>query len=241
MIRQDLKARLLTIEKETARALKLPPQARFLWDVNRHAYAVAATVLYGDPKITESFVYAMRRMSMRLFDLVDNKVKEKLKPESHDLYFRSMMYPMVIFQTNSEIHLDQTLQKAPHWLLKFTGAHWDAAILGIALPELLSAPELAREARVDRDRWPGLPLDTIDAGGPADQPEEPVATTVERLRREYWLPIREQQRRIAIDCHDWYYMPIYEGEPTLEINRRYARVHNIPFDDLDDLDNTGSC
>ncbi len=95
-----------------------------------------------------------------------------------------------------------------------------------------SAPELGREARVDRDRWPSLPADTIDAGGPADQPEEPFATIVERLRREYWFPMREQRRRIAIDYYDWYYMPIYEGEPTIEINRRHARVHNRPFDDL---------
>lgn len=123
---------------------------------------MAATVLYGEPKITEPFVYAKRRMFMRLFDLVDNKVKELHSGLEliSSLYFRSMMYPMVLFQTNSDIHLGQTLQKAPHWLLKFTGAHWDAAILGITLPKLVSAPELGKEARLDRDRWPGLPEET---------------------------------------------------------------------------------
>jgi hypothetical protein len=98
-------------------------------------------------------------MYMRLFDLLDNKVTE-LRSESDLMsyvHFRSMMYPEVLFRTNSELHLDQTLQKAPHWLLKFTGAHWDAAILGITLPKLISAPELAKEARLDRERWPNLP------------------------------------------------------------------------------------
>ncbi len=162
---------------------------------------------------------------MRMFDLVDNKVKE-LYSGSDPLCIRSMMYPTVLFQTSSEIHVEHILRKAPHWLLKFTGAHWDAAILGITLPKLTSAPTLGVEARLDRDRWPSLPLNTIDAGGPADQPEEPVATTIERLRREYWLPIRERRQRTASDDDDWYFMPIYEGEPRCEIDRRYARTRD---------------
>ena len=116
----------------------------------------------------------------------------------------------------------ETLQKVPHWLLKFTGADWDAAILKMKFPDLDSAPELGKEARLDRDQWPGLPQGTIDAGGPADQPDEPVATVVERLRREYWLPVsaREQRSLRAIDRDDWYCIGRQQGLFSLDPGAR---------------------
>ncbi len=75
----------------------------------------------------------------------------------------------------------------PAWILKFTGVHWDALILGIQIPNLLSAPPLGRDARQDRNRWPATPRFTIDAGGPCSEPEESASIVVERLRAEYRL------------------------------------------------------
>jgi hypothetical protein len=63
-----------------------------------------------------------------------------------------------------------------------------------------------------------------DSGGPADEPEEPVSIVIERLRRDYWLPTRERRQRTMGDNHDWFFMPIYEGEPGFEVQKRNERV-----------------
>jgi hypothetical protein len=68
------------------------------------------------------------------------------------------------------------LASAPRWLLKFAGVERDADILGFKLPDLSQAPELRRNARKDRDRWPLLPEGTIDAGAPCYEPDLPVST-----------------------------------------------------------------
>jgi hypothetical protein len=199
MIRKELTIRLASLEREIETALRNSPQRLFISDAERHARNVAATVLFGEPEITEPFERASRRMYERLFGLIRHK---ELSPQV------AHVYPFVFFESYSAMRFEKILQRmAPPWLLKFTGTHWDATILKITLPDLSGAPELGKEARIDRDRWPGLPLGTIDAGGPAGEPEEAIATTIQYLKRDYW---GARRRFLASDYCD---MSMFEPPP----------------------------
>ena len=81
---------------------------------------------------------------------------------------------------NDNSKFERIFSEAPAWLLKFTAIEWDAKLLGFKLRELVGAPELGRQARLDRNYWPGLPSETIDAGGPCSEPDEPWEKIVER-------------------------------------------------------------
>ncbi len=85
---------------------------------------------------------------------------------------------------NDNLKFEQIFSNAPVWFLKFTGIEWDAKLLGFKLRELVGAPELGREARLDRNKWPGLPQETIDAGGPCSEVDEPWEKIIARRCRE---------------------------------------------------------
>jgi hypothetical protein len=101
------------------------------------------------------------------------------------LYLCSMLMFRSLPGANDNCKFEQIFSKAPVWFLKFTGIEWDAKLLGFKLPELVGAPELGREARRDRNRWPWLPQETIDAGAPCSEPDEPWERIIERQLREF--------------------------------------------------------
>ena len=111
-------------------------------------------------------------------------------PEDHSDWQPHPVVPLEILRLLEEdfpadADLSRSLLEAPRWLLKFTGAHYDAGILGFELPELSRNLKLGREARRDRDRWPYLPVGTVDAGGACDEPDH-LASIDELLERNVW-------------------------------------------------------
>jgi hypothetical protein len=92
---------------------------------------------------------------------------------------------------NDKVKFERIFSEAPAWLLKFTAVEWDGKILGFKIPKLVGAPELGREARLDRNKWPSLPEGTIDAGGPCLEPDEPWEKIVKRRCHELPVPKTE--------------------------------------------------
>jgi hypothetical protein len=153
-----------------------------------HAASIVALLEYGEVRPDEPLLYAESRMKEKLasrfqtqiaayFD--DNDLPRKLNLAC----FREICF--FVQEDYPEREWVEPLQRAPHWLLNFSGVERDAEILGFELPDLSGAPKLGRFARRDRDRWPFLPQLTIDAGGSCDEPD-PLVATVELLRRNIW-------------------------------------------------------
>ncbi len=190
MIGKNLKLRVGELERKFEKARWNLPNERFSRDAVLHAATVAAIARYGDPDINEPLACALHRMREKVAE--HDPDSKKIVDRNTDL-LRRVFYPiwmlnrMLNHETDAESQLEQILYKEPAWLLKFTGVHWDALILGIQIPNLLSAPPLGRDARHDRNRWPATPRFTIDAGGPCSEPEESASIVVERLRAEYQL------------------------------------------------------
>ena len=200
MIRRELISRLIDLETRYAAAVQAKRDevdAR-LSGANRHAIAVAAVVLYGMPKIDEPLRYAQSRMEEKLgkefaaaaqewwMNAEDEDGEDEDEEELTPLMAR-ILYPHLMFNNlrggNNNLKFERIFSEAPAWLLRFTGVEWDAKLLGFKLRKLVGTPELGRYARVDRNNWPLLPRETIDAGGPCSEPDEPWEKIVERRCR----------------------------------------------------------
>jgi hypothetical protein len=215
MIRRELKDRLINLEKRIAAAVQARHdeiQAK-RDEVNApvryarsHAIAVAVLALYGEPKIDEPLSIAQARIGEMLakefaapaFELSIRDWPEALQP-----IFRASHYSPLKFETlpgvNDNLKFERIFSEAPAWLLKFTAVEWDAKILGLKIPDLVGTPELGCLARVQRNCWPLLPLDTIDYGGPCSKPDESWEKIVEHLCREmvrFELADRRSKRSI---------------------------------------------
>jgi hypothetical protein len=191
MIRRDLKSQVNDLEKRIAAAVQAkrdevdtPIPVRY---ARRHAAKVAAVALYGEPKIEEPLSMAQSRMIKKLhmeFGAEAEKLWFRDTGEKLNFFTRAAFYPILIFNHlpggNDNSKFELIFSEAPAWLLKFTAVEWDAKLLGFTLRELVGAPELGRQARLDRNRWPFLPNETIDAGGPCSEPDEPWEKIVER-------------------------------------------------------------
>ena len=182
MIRRELKSQLIELEKRYAAAVKAKRDeetAPGRW-ARLHAVQVAAVVLYGEPKIAEPLRVAHLRMQEKLDkqfaaaaeELLIRIFREKMHPTLGRDY-----YPLLMFNAlpgaDDNLKFERIFSNAPLWLLNFTGTEWDAKLLGFKLPELVGAPALGEEARLDRNRWPWLPRGTIDCAGPCSELDEP--------------------------------------------------------------------
>jgi hypothetical protein len=189
MIRRELKSQVNDLEKRIAAAVQAKRDevdAPVLY-ARMHSIRVAAVALYGEPKIEEPLRIAQSRMIERLHkefgaaaeELWLHEIGEKL-----NLFTRAAFYPNLLFDNlpggNDNSKFERIFSEAPAWLLKFTAIEWDAKLLGFKLRELVGAPALGRQARLDRNSWPVLPSETIDAGGPCSEPDEPWEKIVER-------------------------------------------------------------
>jgi hypothetical protein len=190
MIRRELKNRLINLEERiaaTAQAKRDEVDAP-VSNARMHAIMVAAVALYGEPKIDEPLWDARLRMQENLTkefaaevdELWRRKGGEEMHPDVRVLF----LYGPFMFSKrggrNDNLRFERIFSKAPAWLLKFTAVEWDAKLLGFKLPKLVGTPELGREARIDRNCWPFLPMGTIDAGGPCSEPDESWEKIVER-------------------------------------------------------------
>jgi hypothetical protein len=190
MIRRELKSQVNDLEKRIAAAVqeKRDKVDAPVCQARMHAIQVAAVVLYGEPKIEEPLGIAWSRVEEMLTKKFGAAVdewwlregEEELHPNLRVLF----LYAPFMFNNcpggNDNLKFERIFSEAPAWLLKFTAVEWDAKLLGFKLRKLVGTPELGREARRDRDRWPFLPKGTIDAGGPCSEPDEPWEIIVER-------------------------------------------------------------
>jgi hypothetical protein len=173
------------LEKGFEEVRRNSPEERFRRDAVLHAATVAAIATYGEPDKNEPLAGALNRMREK----IDDFVPLSKQASGRNLDLLRIFYPIFILNRERDVEsqLQEILCNEPPWLLKFTGIHWDALILGFTIPSLLRSPPLGRDARQDRNRWPATPLFTIEAGGPCSEPEESVSLVVERLRTEYRL------------------------------------------------------
>jgi hypothetical protein len=190
MIRRELKSQVNDLEMRIAAAVqeKRDKVDAPVCQARMHAIQVAAVVLYGEPKIEEPLGIAWSRVEEMLTKKFGAAVdewwlregEEELHPNLRVLF----LYAPFMFDNrpggNDNLKFERIFSEAPAWLLKFTAVEWDAKLLGFKLRKLVGTPELGREARRDRNKWPLLPKGTIDAGGPCSEPDEPWEKIVER-------------------------------------------------------------
>jgi hypothetical protein len=193
MIRRELKGQVNDLEKRIAavvQAKRAEVDAPVLYAL-MHSKRVAAVALYGEPKIEEPLRIARSRMIEKLHKEFAATAEESwihARGEKPNLFIRDSLYCHFMFDKlcggNDNSKFERIFSEAPAWLLKFTAIECDAKLLGFKLRELVGAPELGRQARLDRNSWPNLPSETIDAGGPCSEPDEPWEKIVER--RCHW-------------------------------------------------------
>jgi hypothetical protein len=189
MIRRELISQVNDLEKRIAAAVQakrdeVDAPVRY---ARMHSIRVAAVALYGEPKIEEPLRIAQSRMVQKLhkeFGVAAEELWLRERGEKLNLFTRAAFYPNLMFGNlrggNDNSKFERIFSEAPAWLLKFTAVEWDAKLLGFKLRELVGAPALGRQARLDRNFWPVLPSETIDAGGPCSEPDEPWEKIVER-------------------------------------------------------------
>ena len=189
MIRRELKNRVNDLEKRIAEAVqaKRDKVNAPLRHACRHAMEVAAVAFHGEPKIDEPLRIAQSRMLENLDKYFNAELTEQFVSEfgfEPPSIIKVNLYPSLVFRNlrngNDNMKFERIFSEAPAWLLRFTGVEWDAKLLGFKLRKLVGTPELGREARLDRNKWPFLPQGTIDAGGPCSEPDEPWEKIVER-------------------------------------------------------------
>jgi hypothetical protein len=194
MIRRELKSQVNDLEMRIAAAVQEKrdeEDAPARW-AHFHAIAVAAVVLYGEPKMEEPLRVAHSRMQEKLDKefaaAADEWWIREGEEELHPTLRARFLYAPFMFNNlrggNNNLKFERIFSEAPAWLLKFTGIEWDAKLLGFKLRKLVGTPALGREARRDRNKWPSLPEGTIDAGGPCSEPDEPWEKIVERRCHE---------------------------------------------------------
>ena len=121
----------------------------------RHATAVAAIVLMGQPRIDEplsrAWARALREHGISNDD--QNQAAERL-------------YPIIKGDRKESSRFTEIFRRAPVWLLQFTGMAMDARLLKFKLPNISKKLRWGSAGFGDSRRWPLLPVGTISAGDP---------------------------------------------------------------------------
>jgi hypothetical protein len=129
-----------------------------------HTTAVAAIVLYGEPKIDEPLVRAWER-TLAYHKIDAEEDAEGALPE---LRAANRMYPAIVdaLHAPESARFTEIFRTAPVWLLQFTRIWLDAPVLGFDLPDISAELLWGVEGVKDAERWPRLPLGTMAAGDP---------------------------------------------------------------------------
>jgi hypothetical protein len=127
------------------------------WSINarRHATAVAAIVLSGQPRIDEPLSLAWAR-ALRQYGIDGNDQVEAAQE----------LYPIIKGDSSESARFTEIFSRAPVWLLQFTGMAMDACLLKFELPNISKKLRWGSSGFEDAQRWPLLPVGTISAGGP---------------------------------------------------------------------------
>jgi hypothetical protein len=128
---------------------KWPPHAR------RHATAVAAIVLMGQPRIEEPLSRAWAR-ALRQYGIANNDQNQAA----------GKLYPIIKGDRKESSRFTEIFSRAPVWLLQFTGMAMDASFLKFELPNISEKLRWGSAGFGDSRRWPLLPVGTMTAGDP---------------------------------------------------------------------------
>jgi hypothetical protein len=121
----------------------------------RHASAVAAIVLSGQPRVDEPLNRAWARALQHYGMDVNN----------HQIAAAQRLFPIIKGDGKESARFTEIFSTAPVWLLQFTGVAMDARLLKFNLPDYISATlRWGSAGYEDARRWPLLPVGTITAG-----------------------------------------------------------------------------
>ncbi len=160
------RARISSIEEVIASKLKAQQERRKQWakalpiHARRHATAVAAIVLAGDPKIDESLIRAWAR-SLRHYEIAIDPTTE-----TEQVRAAQLLFPIIVGEQAPSSRFAEILSAAPAWLLQFTRTVFDAWIMRFRLPEMKLNPNWGTAGFADAERWPLLPKGVLSAGDP---------------------------------------------------------------------------
>ena len=182
-------------ETRAAREDELRPKAR------PHATAVAAIVLYGEPKIDEPLVRAWARTLRHNRITIQNEYGREYEYEpGHEHEYRSeyeyerelliaykQLYPAIMKDANETERFAEIFRTAPIWLLEFTWMRMDAYLLKFDLPEMSDKQVRGEEGLKEFVRWPRLPLGMMTDGNllPEVALEEGVSPVDEERYRQH--------------------------------------------------------
>jgi hypothetical protein len=142
-------------QRENQAAQELPYHAR------RHATAVAAIVLAGQPKIDEPLIMAWARalqhygINVNVLVGMDDQVRAAQR-----------LLPIIIGSEHSSARFSEIFSTAPVWLLQFTGISLDARLLKFHVPDISQRLTWGSAGYKDALRWPLLPSGVMTAGDP---------------------------------------------------------------------------
>jgi hypothetical protein len=167
-----------------------------------HANAVAAVVIYGQPRIDEPLVRAWARTLRHNLIIIRNEYgrayeyepgheheygagfkfeyERELKAASHELR------PIIMKGANETEKFTEIFRTAPVWLLEFTCMRSDAWLLNFDLPEMSEKQVWGERGLEDMLRWPLLPLGMMTDGDPLPEvaPESGVSPADEEHSRQ---------------------------------------------------------
>jgi hypothetical protein len=180
--------------------------------IRLHATAVAAIVIWGEPKIDEPVICAWRRtLAYHGFDGEEATETGLLWCErDYELRAAHKLYPLFvddpdygrpdsgwnpdIVHAPESARFTEVFKAAPVWLLEFTSITLDAIALEFDLPDLSDKPSWGVEGMKDAQRWPLLPLGTIAAGDPVS-PDDGLSSNERRFYEEIQKRPKEEWSR----------------------------------------------
>jgi hypothetical protein len=124
-------------------------------DARRHATAVAAIVLAGQPRVDEPLSRAWAR-ALQHYGIDD---KDQVAAS------QQLLSKIIGDETESE-RFTEIFRTAPVWLLHFTAIALDARLLKFDLSLMSDTSRWGSAGFEDARRWPRLPVGTITAGDP---------------------------------------------------------------------------
>jgi hypothetical protein len=160
--------RIRKIEEDVsaARKIRVKTFKQFLraWPTHarRHATAVAAIVLSGQPRVDEPLNRAWAR-ALQHYGIDINKDQKAAALQ---------LYPIIVGSEKESERFTEIFRTAPVWLLQFTGMVIDSRFLPFQLPDLSPTTRWGSAGYEEARRWPLIPSGMMAAGAPIPDSDE---------------------------------------------------------------------
>jgi hypothetical protein len=128
----------------------------------RHATAVAAIVLSGQPRVDEPLNRAWAR-ALQHYGIDINKDQKAAAQQ---------LYPIIMGGEKESERFTEIFRTAPVWLLQFTGMVIDSRFLPFQLPDLSPTTRWGSAGYEEARRWPLIPSGMMAAGDPIPVSDE---------------------------------------------------------------------